>query len=289
MTSPSAGGAAGSSAEPEATADAGPGAGSPDPQRAFAAMGEPTRYRILEVLAASPATVGGVAEAIGALQPQTTKHLQALEAAGLITIHRLGRRRVASLNRSSFAMLAAHLGRWAQTGPDDDALQAYEQAVVHAQADPGQDRSVTLRAAIPGPVDAVWCAWTDPQIAGRWWAPPHFEVRELAIAPEQGAPIRFTLGEPGGATYRSEGSVIESDPGRSLVFALAPVDETGAPMFDAVHTVSFSGDDATTTVELRIEATGVKPNAVEAIAGLEPGWTQLLAALAALFTDGSAD
>ena len=273
----------------DAPSDDTTGAGAPDPQRAFAAMGEPTRYRILEVLAASPATVGGVAEAIGALQPQTTKHLQALEAAGLIAIHRLGRRRVASLNRSSFAMLAAHIGGWAQTGPDDDALQTYEQAIAHVQADPGQDRNVTLRAAIPGPVDAVWRAWTDPQIAGRWWAPPHFEVRELAIAPEQGAPVRFTLGEPGGATYRSEGSVIESDPGRSFVFALAPVDETGAPMFDAVHTVSFSSDDATTTVELRIEATGVKPDAVEAIAGLEPGWTQLLAALAALFGDGSAD
>ena len=186
-------------------------------------------------------------------------------------------------------MLAAHIGGWAQTGPDDDALQTYEQAIVQAHADPGQDRRVSLHAAIPAPVDAVWRAWTDPQIAGRWWAPPHFEVRELAIAPEQGAPIRFTLGEPGGATYRSEGSVIESDPGRSLVFALAPVDETGAPMFDAVHTVSFSGDDAATTVELRIEATGVKPDAVEAIAGLEPGWTQLLAALAALFTDGAVD
>lgn len=286
MTAGSAGSA--TPLTPHAAPDRGPGGGS-DPQRAFAAMGEPTRYRILEVLAASPATVGGVAEAIGALQPQTTKHLQALEAAGLITIHRLGRRRVASLNRSSFAMLAAHLGGWAQTGPDDDALQAYDQAIVQTQADPGQDRSVTLRAAIHGPVDAVWRAWTDPQIAARWWAPPLFDVRELAIAPEPGAPIRFTLGEPGGAIYRSEGSVLETDPGRSLVFALAPVDETGAPMFDAVHTVSFSGDDAATTVELHIEATAVQPGAVAAVAGLEPGWTQLLAALAAHFGAGSVD
>ncbi|MFD6700073.1 MULTISPECIES: SRPBCC domain-containing protein [unclassified Microbacterium] len=272
-----------------APSDEAPGAGSRDPQRAFAAMGEPTRYRILEVLAGSPATVGGVAEAIGALQPQTTKHLQALEGAGLITIHRLGRRRVASLNRSSFTMLAAHLGEWAQTGADDDALQTYEQAIASEQADPGQDRSMSLGAVIPGPVDAVWRAWTDARIASRWWAPPHFEVRELAIAPEPGAPIRFALGEPGGATYRSEGRVLDADPGRRLVFALAPVDPTGAPMFDAVHTVSLSGDDAATTVELRIEATGVRPGAVEAIAGLEPGWTQLLAALAGLFADGSGD
>lgn len=127
-----------------APSDEAPGAGSRDPQRAFAAMGEPTRYRILEVLAGSPATVGGVAEAIGALQPQTTKHLQVLEGAGLITIHRLGRRRVASLNRSSFTMLAAHLGEWAQTGQDDDALQTYEQAIAREQADPGQDRSMSL-------------------------------------------------------------------------------------------------------------------------------------------------
>jgi uncharacterized protein YndB with AHSA1/START domain len=250
-------------------------------------MGEPTRYRILEVLAQDASTVGGVAEAIGALQPQTTKHLQALEAAGLITVHKLGRRRVARLDRAAFAALSAHLGTWARAHSDDDALAAYEQAIAREDADPDRARTLTLRAEVPASVDAVWQAWTDPHQAARWWAPSHFEVRELAIAPESGVPIRFALGEPGGATYRSQGRVLEVEPARRLVFTLAPLDEAGEAHFDAVHTVELDGDDAVTTVALRIEVDGIRPGAAAALAGLEPGWTQLLSGLTALFAGGS--
>ena len=260
--------------------------GSADPQRAFAAMGEPTRFRILEVLAASASTVGGVAEAIGALQPQTTKHLQVLEAAGLVTIHKLGRRRVVSLDRAAFASLATWLGGWAQADRDDQALQAYGRAIAQEEATPGGARAFSLRAEVGADIDAVWRAWTDPTSAARWWAPPHFDVRELSIAPEAGAQIRFALGEPGGATYRSEGRVIEVDPGRRLVFALAPVDEAGEALFAAVHTVELRAAGDTTVVDLRIEADGLRSGAVEAIAGLEQGWTQLLQGLTALFDDG---
>ncbi|GAB6859415.1 metalloregulator ArsR/SmtB family transcription factor [Microbacterium xylanilyticum] len=272
--------------------------GDPDPQRAFAAMGEPTRYRILEVLAQNASTVGGVAEAIGALQPQTTKHLQALEAAGLITVHKLGRRRVAQLDRAAFAALSAHLGAWSRDDADDDALAAYAQGIAREDADPGRARALTLRTGVPASADAVWRAWTDPRQAARWWAPSHFEVRELEIAPESGAPIRFALGEPGGATYRSEGRVLEVEPCRRLVFALAPLDEAGQALFDAVYSVELddegasiasSGDGAATAVALRIDVDGVRAGAAEAVAGLEPGWTQLFSGLTALFAGGSAD
>ncbi|OZB85677.1 SRPBCC domain-containing protein [Microbacterium sp. 13-71-7] len=272
--------------ESQAAAPTGDAAGPLDPRRAFAAMGEPTRFRILEVLAASASTVGGVAEAIGALQPQTTKHLQALEAAGLVTIHRLGRRRVVGLDRSAFASLASWLGEWAQPDGDDDALQAYGQAIAREGKAPGA-RAFALRAEVAAPADAVWRAWTDPALAARWWAPPHFDVRELSIAPDVGAAIRFVLGEPGGATYRSEGRVIGADPGRRLVFALAPIGETGVALFDAVHTVELRADGDATVVALRIEVDHVTPGATEAIAGLEQGWTQLLQGLSALSGDGS--
>ena len=295
---PEPAGGAGAGPDPALAADR--RGGDPDPQRAFAAMGEPTRYRILEVLAQNASTVGGVAEAIGALQPQTTKHLQALEAAGLITVHKLGRRRVAQLDRAAFAALSAHLGAWSRHDADDDALAAYAQGIAREDADPGRARTLSLRTGVPASADAVWRAWTDPRQAARWWAPSHFEVRELEIAPESGAPIRFALGEPGGATYRSEGRVLEVEPGRRLVFALAPLDEAGQALFDAVYTVELDGQEAGgaaesgsgiagTAVALRIDVDGVRAGAAEAVAGLEPGWTQLLSGLTALFAGGSAD
>lgn len=257
--------------------------GYPDPQRAFATIGEPTRFRILEMLAAEARTVSGVAEAIGALQPQTTKHLQTLEAAGLITIHKLGRRRVASLDRSAFASLSRWLLGWAQPSGDDEALRAYGRAIGQEDSAPAGARVISLRTEVRAPVGTVWRAWTDPGAAARWWAPPHFHVRELSIGPQANAPIRLALDEPGSVTYLSEGRVIEADPGRRLVFALAPVDETGEALFDAVHAVELRAQGDVTVVDLRIEVDGVRSGASEAVAGLEPGWTQLLRALSALF------
>ena len=43
-----------------------------DVQGVLQAIGEPTRFRIIELLATRPHAVGEVAEALGALQPQTT-------------------------------------------------------------------------------------------------------------------------------------------------------------------------------------------------------------------------
>ncbi len=253
-----------------------------DPQRAFAAMGEPTRFRILAVLAESPRTVGGVAEAIGALQPQTTKHLQALAAAGLIRVHQLGRRRVARLDRAAFADLSRRLGEWAQADPDDEVLESYERAIAAEGARPAGSRALSFRRRFAAPVDALWRAWTDPAVAARWWAPRHFEVAEFDVAPVAGAPIRVVLAEPGGATYRSQGAVVEAEPTHRLVFELAPLDEAGEPLFRAVHTVTFAAG-ATSALELRIDVTGTRPEAVAALAGLEPGWTQLLERLAGVF------
>ena len=55
----------------------------------FAALAEPNRRRILEFLGESPRSVGEVAGAVGLRQPTATKHLQALERAGLVDNARL--------------------------------------------------------------------------------------------------------------------------------------------------------------------------------------------------------
>ena len=68
------------------------------------------------------------------------------------------------------------------------------------------------------------------------------------------------------------------EPGRRLVFELAPVDAAGEPLFHAVHTLELASGD-TTDLTLQIEVTHVRPDAAAAVAGLEPGWAQLLDAL----------
>ncbi|NYK10827.1 metalloregulator ArsR/SmtB family transcription factor [Leifsonia naganoensis] len=262
-----------------------------DAQQALAVIGEPTRYRIVQLLAEAPRTVGEVAESLGALQPQTTKHLQALEAAGLIHIHRLGRRRVASLDRAALARLAGHLqelaAETADTATDDDALAAYERAIAEesGRSTANDDRAVRLERLLPAAVADVWAAWTDPALAAQWWAPRHFTVAECEIAPTPGAPVRLVLREGDDAEYTSAGRVVEVSPATRLVYELAPVGPAGAPLFQAVHTVEFTPvprDGAATRVTLDIDVSAVAEGAAPAVAGIRLGWEQLLDALAAL-------
>lgn len=250
-----------------------------DVQRALAAVGEPTRFRILELLAARPYTVGEVAEAVGALQPQTTKHLQVLAAAGVVRVHKLGRRRVARLDRAALARLGRYFARLAESDPDDAVLDAYESAI---RAEPTGDGRRVLRFSrtVPAPAGEVWTAWTDPARAARWWAPRHFTVGAFEIAPRARAPIRVVLRDGDSAEYESRGRVEEVERCRRLVFTLAPVDEAGTPLLSARHTLTIHGGRPT-RMDLAIEVSDVRPEAAPVVAGLEPGWSQLLDALAA--------
>ncbi|MFC6705305.1 SRPBCC domain-containing protein [Flexivirga alba] len=260
-----------------------------DIQQALGAIGEPTRFRIMELLGERAMTVGEVADALGALQPQTTKHLQALAAAGVIEVHKLGRRRVANLNRDTFGELAGYLDGLARRNPDDAALESYERAIaVEAAADAGTAavRTLHFERSFASSPDKVWRAWTDPERAATWWAPRHFAVQAFEIAPHVGAPIRLVLREGRSDTYRSAGQVTAVDPGRRLVFSLAPLDAEGQPLFTAVHTVTIDGAGPT-LLRLTIEVSDVHREAASAVAGLDIGWSQLLDALQEALADDS--
>lgn len=263
-----------------------------DRQRAVAAIGEPTRFRILELLAQSPHTVGEVAAAVGALQPQTTKHLQALEAAGVVGIHRLGRRRIASLNRGAMAELAEHFAGLAVasrlTDADDEALDRYERSVAEAEsqlAGVQVHRRLHFTRTLAVPLSAVWDAWTRPHLAATWWAPRHFTVSAYDIDAVTGGAMRVVLREGDGASYESTGRVLATTAPRRLVFDLAPIDPAGERLFDARYTLTLDGGEPT-TLNLEIEATARRPEAAAAVAGLELGWQQLLDRLRAELEKG---
>ncbi len=242
-----------------------------DVQQALAAIGEPTRFRILSLLAAGPRTVGEVASAIGALQPQTTKHLQLLESVGVLDIERLGRRRLARIDRDALRELADWLGALATATPDDVALERYAASVrsVGSTVDIRLDRTLAARP------DVVWRAWTDPGEAARWWAPRHFEVLRCAVSPHRDAPVELVLREGDGAEYTSAGIVRSVDPGRRIVFDLSPVDTAGRPYVDVAVDARFDPDGDGTALRVHITAEGAD-GAAEMLAGLEPGWSQQL-------------
>lgn len=86
--------------------------------RLLAALAEPARWRLVNLLAETPRSVTVLAQLAGARRPQTTKHLQTLQRAGLVSSKRRGSRRIYSLNPSALKELAAALSQLAEAAAD---------------------------------------------------------------------------------------------------------------------------------------------------------------------------
>jgi DNA-binding transcriptional ArsR family regulator len=65
----------------------------PTLDRTFFALSDPTRRRILELLAAQPATIGDLAEPFGLTLNGVKKHVRVLEDAELVITEKVGRAR----------------------------------------------------------------------------------------------------------------------------------------------------------------------------------------------------
>ncbi|MEO1056775.1 MAG: metalloregulator ArsR/SmtB family transcription factor [Actinomycetota bacterium] len=96
----------------------------------FRAMGNPTRRRLLHLVAEHPRSVGELATAIDASQPATSQHLSTLRRAGLVTVEVDGRHRRYAADFATLGELRAELDRF-WNGALDRLVDA---ATQHGQA-----------------------------------------------------------------------------------------------------------------------------------------------------------
>src|SRR5579859_2248844 len=93
---------------------------------ALAALGDPTRRAIFELLADEPRLVGELARRLPVRRPAVSQHLRVLKEAGLVVDRPVGTRRLYQLNPDGVGALRAYLDRfW------DKALDAFAAAVEH--------------------------------------------------------------------------------------------------------------------------------------------------------------
>ena len=101
---------------------------SPRLDRAFHALADPTRRRIVERLARGDHPVMEIAREFSISQPAITKHLDALERAGIIGRRRVGRQRICFLRpramESSVEWIARCRRLWNQRFDALDTLLA---------------------------------------------------------------------------------------------------------------------------------------------------------------------
>lgn len=99
----------------------------------FDALGDPTRRRILEVLAGSEQPAGAVVDALRAgqaiSQPAVSQHLKILREAGLMSVRAEGTRRYYSVDRRGLQVARAWLDRVAAPAAPADPAGPFAQAL----------------------------------------------------------------------------------------------------------------------------------------------------------------
>ena len=77
----------------------------------FAALSEPSRLRIVELLKTRPMSVNEISEALSIRQPQVSKHLRVLGDSGIVTGEALARQRIYHLEAEPFE----EIGNWLES------------------------------------------------------------------------------------------------------------------------------------------------------------------------------
>jgi DNA-binding transcriptional ArsR family regulator len=79
----------------------------------WVAMGDPSRRRIVRLLAQAPASVTDLAQCLPISRPAVSQHLKILKDAGLVTDRPQGTRRIYQMDPAGLAELRAELeGFW---------------------------------------------------------------------------------------------------------------------------------------------------------------------------------
>ena len=106
----------------------------------FAALAEPNRYRIVELLRTGAKSVGDIGDRLQLAQPQVSKHLKVLKEAGLVDVEPRAQQRLYELRPQSLRKLHGWLDRYRRIW--DVRLDALDELVeeLHAK-EKGHDGS----------------------------------------------------------------------------------------------------------------------------------------------------
>jgi uncharacterized protein YndB with AHSA1/START domain len=141
--------------------------------------------------------------------------------------------------------------------------------------DPALD--LVLQRTIPVTPEAVWRAWTQPDLLVQWFTPRPWRTTEAELDLVPGGIFRTVMQGPAGEEGGGTGCVLEVVPGRRLVWtgALLPgfrpaVSEFGVPAFTAVIELEpVAGGTRYTATVRHADSAGRQ---VHEEMGFEAGW-----------------
>jgi uncharacterized protein YndB with AHSA1/START domain/DNA-binding transcriptional ArsR family regulator len=260
----------------------------------LAALADPSRWRLVQLLAERPRPVGVLAELAAARQPQTTKHLQTLERAGLVVSQRSGQRRIYALQPGPLRDLATALTGLADAA-DQDSRAVFDQYGLSMEAErlaaaaPGwaDGRSFRFARSLPAAPDLVWRYLTEAALLAQWWTPEGLRVAELVFEARPGGRIvheyRDAEDRDGSdlVVGRAEGVVDDVRPAERLAYRLSPSLPDGGTAFTAHVAYALEPAGTGTALDVDFRITDSTIDAADFIAGIEIGFGQTLDNLAA--------
>ncbi|MEU1040627.1 metalloregulator ArsR/SmtB family transcription factor [Streptomyces sp. NPDC005907] len=270
----------------------------------LAALADPARWRLVCLLAERPRSVGVLAQLAEARQPQTTKHLQTLERAGIVTSQRTGQRRIYALRAAPLRDLAAALGRLADTVEVDGGPRAtYDRYGIGLRTErlaadaPGwaDGRSFGFQRSLARGPEQVWRHLTEASLLARWWTPDGLRVSELLFEAREGGRIVHEYRDAEDAdgsdavAGRAAGVVEEVRPGERLAYRLSPLLPDGGPAFTAHVDFGLRPTGAGTDLDVQWRITDSTVDSADFIAGIEIGFVQSLGKLAAALAADAPD
>ena len=130
------------------------------------------------------------------------------------------------------------------------------------------DRRCRVRRAIPASPEAVFRAWTEPDLIRQWSCPPGGTIRESRVDLVPGGPYRLLIETEEGTLHAAFGVYREVDAPNRLVYTW-DWEEPESAVGETLVTVEFLADGASTEVVVAHEGFP----AAEAAEGHRLGWT----------------
>ena len=105
----------------------------------FAALGEPSRFRIVELLRSGARSVNEIGARLDLNQPQVSKHLRVLKQAGLVAVEPRAQQRVYELRAKPMRQLHAWLDCYRKLW--DVRFEALDELLVELEATPMKEHA----------------------------------------------------------------------------------------------------------------------------------------------------
>jgi DNA-binding transcriptional ArsR family regulator/uncharacterized protein YndB with AHSA1/START domain len=260
----------------------------------FKALADPSRRELLDRLnARNGQTLGELCEGLGMARQSVTKHLDVLEAAGLVTTVRRGREKLHHLNAAPINEIA---DRWIDRYHRRRA-QTLADLKRALEGDAMGDTEFVYSTYIRTTPEQLWAALTEPAFTLRYWGVAlHSDWRV-------GSPVLVQTGLDGTPEDHDK-VVLESDPPHRLSYTWHNYQPAHAELFgwsperlaelqqEPRSKVTFLLEPAGSSVKLTVVHDGFQPGSemLEACSGRKPetgGWPQILAGLKSMLETGA--